>query len=99
MTFLVIGRDARDEQALARRTAAREAHLKLGDQMKARGELLYAVAMLDDSGKMIGSVIVLELPSREAVDAYLRVEPYVTGDVWRNIEISAGRVGPSFVAK
>ena len=76
--------------------AVREKHIALGDEMRDRGELLYAVAMLDDAGKMIGSVLVVEFASREKLDAWLKVEPYVTGDVWRNIEVVPGRVGPSF---
>ena len=41
MQFLVIGHDGTDAAALGRRMAAREAHIRLGDQMRDKGELLY----------------------------------------------------------
>jgi|RhiMetdeSRZDD1v2_1073273.scaffolds.fasta_scaffold475858_2 uncharacterized protein len=95
MQFLVLGYDGDDDKALDRRLAVRADHLALGDEMTARGEMLVGFAMLDDSGKMRGSAIVVDLPDRAAVDAWLEVEPYVTGDVWRRIEVTLCKVGPS----
>ena len=46
---------------------------------------------------MTGSVLVLDFPERAELDAWLKIEPYVTGDVWRSIEVRPFRVGPSFV--
>jgi uncharacterized protein len=46
---------------------------------------------------MIGSMLVLDFPSRTELDAWLDVEPYVTGDVWRQLEISPVRVGRSLI--
>ncbi len=97
MQFIVIAYDGTDDGALDRRLAAREAHLKLGDKMLADGQMLYAGAILDDEGKMIGSTIVCDFPSRKELDAWLEIEPYITGPVWKNIEIRLFRVGPSFV--
>ena len=34
---------------------------------------------------------------REALDAYLSVEPYVIGKVWETIEIKPCKVGPMFL--
>jgi uncharacterized protein YciI len=65
--------------------------------MRAAKQLLYAVAILDGSDKMIGSVMVCEFESRKSVDEWLEIEPYVVGNVWQNIEIKSCRVGPSFV--
>lgn len=97
MQFLVLGYDGVDGDALSRRQAVRSAHLALGDTMRANGEMLYAVAMLNSSEEMCGSVVVLELPDRTAVDLYLEKEPYVTGNVWQRIEVVACKVGPSFM--
>jgi len=36
---------------------------------------------------MTGSMIVYEFPDRMALDECLKSEPYITGDVWRKIEI------------
>lgn len=96
MQFLVTGWDGDDTSALSRRLAAREAHLSTGDRLKAEGHLLFATAILNDEGGMIGSVLIFDFPSRDELDACLRNEPYVTGDVWKRIEIHPCRVGPSF---
>jgi uncharacterized protein YciI len=96
MQFLVIGHDGTDEQALARRMAAREAHIALGDRMRDAGTMLYGVARLDDYGNMVGSVLVCEFPSRAELDEWLQEEPYMTGNVWEKVEVHQCKVGPSF---
>ena len=96
MQFLLIAHDGKDDLALERRLAARQAHLALGDQLKASGNLLFATAILDQSGTMAGSMLVLEYEDRAGLDAWLEREPYLTGDVWREVEISECRVGPAF---
>lgn len=97
MQFIVLGYDGTDESALERRLAVREAHIALGNEMRDAGKMLYAVALLDDAEKMVGSMIVLEMDSREEVDAWLEKEPYVTGNVWEKIEVRGCKVGPSFL--
>ncbi len=99
MPFLVLGYDGEDEDALARRMAVRDEHIKMGDRLRDEGKVLYGVAMLDDSGKMIGSVYIMNFDTREELDAWLKTEPYVSGDVWKRIEIKPCKVGPSFLAK
>lgn len=96
MQFLIIARDGKDDEALNRRMKAREAHIQLGNIMRDEGQLLFGVALLDERQKMIGSVYVVDLPSRKDVDNYLQKEPYVTGHVWEKIEILPCKVGPSF---
>ncbi len=96
MQFSVIGLDGTDESALSRRMAAREAHLKLADAMHQEKRLLYAVALLDDSGQMMGSIMVVDFPTREDLDDWLRLEPYMVGKVWEKLEIRPCRVGPTF---
>jgi hypothetical protein len=90
--WVVIARDGRDAEALARRMKVRPAHFDALAGLVARGEMLVGGAMLDDEGGMIGSVAVVEFPDRAALDAWLAEEPYVTGDVWRDIEIIPYRV-------
>lgn len=96
MQFLVIAYDGKDNEALERRLRARPAHIALGDEMRAAGTLLFATAILDDTGKMVGSMLVGDFPNRKALDGWLDIEPYVTGDVWEEIEIQRCQVGPSF---
>lgn len=97
MQFVLLAYDGKDDGALSRRLAVREQHLALGDRLVAEGKLLFAAAILDADDKMIGSMLVLEFPSRAELDTWLEIEPYVTGDVWRKIEIQPAKVSPSFV--
>ncbi|KOV64790.1 hypothetical protein ADL01_27695 [Streptomyces sp. NRRL WC-3618] len=97
MQFMLLAYDGTDEGALDRRLAAREAHIALGDKLVAEGHMLFGTAILDANERMIGSMIVLEYPSRAELDAWLKIEPYVVQDVWKTIEVKTVRVGPSFV--
>ncbi|QBD77082.1 hypothetical protein EPA93_14140 [Ktedonosporobacter rubrisoli] len=97
MQFLVIARDGDDHEALQRRLAAREAHLALVEQMAKAAQHLYAAALLNDAGNMIGSVMICEFPSRDELDAWLAQEPYVKGNVWKQIEVIPCQVGPAFL--
>lgn len=87
MQFLVIGRDGKDEKALERRMKARPAHFKIGDELLASRNMWYGCAILDDDGKMIGSMLLMDFPSRKQLDEWLKAEPYVTEKVWEKIEI------------
>ncbi len=96
MHFVVIAYDGTDDQALARRMKAREAHLAGARTLKEQGRMLMGGAMLDDAGKMIGSVMIVDYPDRAGVDAWLKADPYTTGDVWRKIEVRPYRMaGPA----
>lgn len=96
MQFLILGYDGKDEEAINRRMAVREAHITLAHDNQNQGKLLFAVAMLDDDGKMAGSMLVTDFESREELDKYLEIEPYVTGKVWEKIKVIPCAVGPTF---
>ncbi len=93
MNYLVIGRDGKD--AADRRQAQRQAHLDGVAKMKAEGTLLYAMAMLTD-GKMVGSVMVFDFASPEALESWKSSEPYVKGNVWETVEITECAIPPLF---
>ena len=97
MQFLIIAYDGSDDKAMERRMAAREAHLAGIVKMKEEGKAIYGVAILNDREQMIGSALVVDYPTRADVDAWLKSEPYVAGDVWRKIEVLPARVPPMFV--
>ena len=97
MQFIIIAHDYKD--GLQRRLAAREKHITLGDTLVAQGKALYGVTLLDENQQMIGSVYIMDFPSREELDEWLKVESYVVGKVWEKIEITPCKVGPSFVKK
>lgn len=87
MQFLVIGKDGKDEKAMERRMAVRQAHLKLGDEMEKLGERWYGAALLDDNQNMIGSVAIMDFPSEKELQEWLKREPYVTGGVWKSVDV------------
>jgi uncharacterized protein len=97
MHFIITGRDGSDPGALNRRMQAREEHLRGVKQMVRDGRLLYAAAMLDDEGAMIGSTMIVDFGSRQALDRYLETEPYVTGDVWQSIDVTPCKIPPVFL--
>lgn len=97
MQFLVLGYDGTDAEAPARRQAARPAHFDLSRKMQAAGQGLTGAAILNEAGEMIGSMMVMDLPDRAALDAWLAEEPYVTQNVWQRIEVLPCRVAPHFL--
>lgn len=96
MQFVIIAKDGTDDKALERRMAAREAHIKLGDEGVEKGNFLMGTALLNDKGEMCGSMMIVDFPSRKELDEWLKIEPYVTRDVWQDIEIYPAKIGPSF---
>jgi len=80
MPFLITAPDYTD--ALERRMATRQAHLDALAGLKAEGKVLYAAALLNDNGDMAGSVLVMDMPDRAAIDAWLATEPYILQNVW-----------------
>lgn len=91
MQFLVVAYDGDDDDALARRMAAREAHLANVRRLAAEGKVIVGGALLNDDGQMNGSAVIADFPSRAELDEWLRTDPYVTGDVWRRIEVRTFR--------
>lgn len=88
MQFIVKAYDG--EKMLEKRMAVRPRHL---EGMKKLGrQIICAGGLLDDKGRMKGSVLVLEFPDRAALDAYLASEPYVLEHVWEKIEVDAMNV-------
>ncbi|QUH19793.1 YciI family protein [Alkaliphilus sp. B6464] len=98
MQFIVTGYDGTDEAALERRLAARDEHVKLMDSMKKEKRFLYAAAILDDNEKMIGSILIVDFPTREELDEWLKIEPYIKGNVWKEIEVKPCKVPPLFLS-
>ena len=70
---------------LARRMEVRPRHME--GMARMAGHVLCAGGLLDEEGKMKGSVLVMEFKDREELDAYLAQEPYVTEHVWERIEV------------
>ena len=87
MQFLLTAYDGKDAGALQQRMNVREDHFEKIKNLKKAGEFLLGGAILDDDGKMTGSMILYEFPDREALDQRLKEEPYMTKGVWKKVEI------------
>lgn len=87
MQFVVIGLDGTDEEAPTRRQAVRQDHIAMGDKLLESGNLWYGAALLNDDGTMKGSMYVVSFPSKKELQDWLNKEPYMIGDVWRDITI------------
>jgi uncharacterized protein len=87
MQFLLLAYDSTDSDALQRRLNVREEHLKKIGVLQRAGEFLFGGAILDENGKMIGSMIVYDFPDRQALEEKLKDEPYFTKEVWEKTEI------------
>ncbi len=87
MQFVVVGIDGTDDAAPARRRAVRQDHIAMGEKLLASHNLWYGAALLNDDGSMKGSLYVVNYSSEEELHEWLDKEPYVIGDVWRDITI------------
>lgn len=83
MQFIVKAYDG--EGMLEKRMAVRPRHLE--GMNKLGKHIICAGGLLDDAGKMKGSVLVLEFDSRAELDDYLASEPYITEEVWEKVEV------------
>lgn len=83
MQFIVKAYDG--EGMLEKRLAVRPRHLD--GMAKLGAHVICAGGLLDEEGKMKGSALILDFPSREELDAYLAEEPYVQEHVWERIEV------------
>lgn len=83
MQFVITAHDGRN--MLEKRMSVRPRHLE--NLKKTNGRVLCAGGILDDAGKMIGSVMVMEFASKELLDEYLAAEPYILEKVWEEIRV------------
>jgi uncharacterized protein YciI len=92
MQFLLLAYDGTDPAAPERRQKVRQQHLDKIQELKKSGEFLFGGAILNDEGKMIGSMILYEFSDRTILDERLKDEPYITEGVWKNLEIRPFRL-------
>lgn len=85
MYFVVIGKD-KPEGAL--RKEERPAHLEFvsGQQDK----IVYGGPIIEE-GRMVGSLFVIDLPDRAALDAYMSKDPYFIRPIFESVEIYESR--------
>ena len=88
MQFMITAHDG--ENMLEKRMAVRPRHLE--GMAKLGKHIVLAGGLLDGEGKMKGSVLILDLEDRAALDDYLKNEPYVVEHVWEKVEVETMNV-------
>ena len=73
------------ENMLNKRMEVRPSHLE--NMAKVNGKIICAGGLLDEDGKMKGSVLIMEFDDRFGLDQYLASEPYITEHVWENVKV------------
>ena len=91
MQYVIHAYDHPDANALDRRMAVRPAHLDYVRQLKADGQFLLGGALLDPDGRMIGSMLMLDLETDEQLTDYLNNDPYIVEGIWDKIDVKPFR--------
>jgi len=85
MYFVVIGKDKPGGES---RRTQRPAHLEFVEGKQS--EIIYGGPLLEN-GQMVGSLFVLDLADRAALDSYMAEDPYFTPGIFATIEIFESR--------
>jgi uncharacterized protein len=90
--YLILARDGTDPEALNRRMMARPAHFEMAKTLKANTNFVIGGAILDNEGKMSGSMMVVQFETEDELVQWMKNEPYINGNVWQSIEVKPFRV-------
>jgi uncharacterized protein YciI len=90
--YIITGYDHTDEGALKRRMDVRPQHLDGAKELKADNNYIMGGAILDDEGKMIGSVMVLQFETDEELEAWKKREINITSGVWETVDVKPFKV-------
>ncbi len=95
MPFLVLGFDFPPPEGPERRKAVREEHLNQGERLYNEGKWLWAAGILNEAGELVGSMIICDYPTEEALrHEWLDKEPYLLNRVWEKVQIYPVRPAP-----
>jgi len=83
--YALIGRDKED--GLQYRLDHRPAHLEHMARLDAEGRIRYGGPLLNESGKMAGSLIVIEAENLASAQATFADDPYVIHGIFENCQI------------
>jgi len=90
--YLIIAQDGKDENALNRRKEIRPLHLAGAKKLKENNNFVIGGAMLDNDANMRGSIMIVQFETKEDFQKWYDNEPYITGGVWKEIEVKPFRV-------
>ena len=88
MQFIIKAYDGANK--LDKRMEVRPRHLAGMQQLG--NHVICAGGLLDEEGKMKGSVLIVDFENRAALDAYLAGEPYIVEGVWEKVEVEVMNV-------
>ena len=89
---MIIAQDGKDSESLNRRKEVRPLHLAGAKKLKENNNFVIGGAMLDEDGHMRGSIMIVQFETPEDFQKWYDNEPYITGGVWREIEVKPFRV-------
>lgn len=92
LQYLIIAYDGTDTNAADRRMKVRPSHFDNARDLRRQNQFVTGGAILDDQGRMIGSMMVMQFETEDDLLHWMRHEPYITGDVWQNIEVKPFRL-------
>ncbi len=90
--YVIIARDGNDEDALNRRMQTRPVHLAGAAALKANNNFVIGGAMLNNTGQMEGSVMIVQFETEEQFNHWYANEPYIVNGVWKTIEVKPFKV-------
>ena len=84
--------DPADPLSPERRMDVRPLHLQGAAKLRASNNFIIGGAFLNEHGRMTGSMMIVQFETEEALQEWLRNEPYITGKVWHTVEVKPFRV-------
>ena len=92
LQYVIIAEDGKDEGAMDRRMELRPVHFAGVRTLKENNNFVFGGAILDEAESMRGSVMVVQFNTEEEFKQWFATEPYITGGVWKVIEVKRFRV-------
>lgn len=91
MGYAIIATDGPDP---ARRMAVRDRHLEVITRWARDGRLALGVPLFTPDFKPAGSLMILDVPDKAGLDAYLAEEPFAVEGVWSKWDVLPFRIAP-----
>ena len=92
LQYVINAFDGKDEEVQNRRMTARPHHLECVRKLKENGNFLLGGAILNESGEMIGSTMIVQFEAEAAFQDWFNNDPYNTMGVWQQTEVHPFRV-------
>jgi uncharacterized protein len=90
--YVIIAHDGNDADAMNRRLNTRPSHLQTARSLKEKKQFIIGGAMLNEQQQMKGSVMIVEFDNEEQLQQWMKTEPYIVNNVWKEITVSLFKV-------